>query len=342
MKLFKITLLFLSFLLLSGCDTGDRGCFGLCSKKDDDENSTTANPLPNVDRSCYAGSSLGDRQELSYAVVASNNRQRLRFEPIASAAMDNLRPVLVWVPGRTWTQNNDFDDVPDLARSLARELGAHLASVQYRDAATAIWPEPIRDIHTAIRFLKTRANDLYIDVDRFILAGDRGGAHLSALAATSVGIQEFLGDDHISESSRVSSAIVLSGVFDFATITADSEAILQQCNGTIPAISTSPIRELLDCPLPLLGAPPLSECDANELRQASPTFHVSSDDPPILIWHGTADCSYPPNQSERLSDVLSDRSVGRVLNLIPGADARLDGLSAVAIELELAGVLECD
>lgn len=338
MKFVTYALPFIFTAVLSGCNSGDRGCFGLCSKKDDSQ----AQPAPSVDRSCYADSTLGDEQELTYAITAPSTQQRLRFHSIASADMDNLRPVLIWVTGRTWTLDNEFNDVPDIARSLALEIGAHLALLQYRDAATSDWPESIADTHTAIRYLKTQAGTLNIDVNRFVLAGDRAGAHLASLAATTLGIQEFLGDDHMNESSRVSGAILLSGLYDFATVTADSEAIAARCNDAEPAISSEPIRELLDCATPAAGASPLEACDANDLTQASTTFHVSSDDPPMLLWHGTADCDYPPAQSEHLDQVLSDRSVEHVLNLIAGADSRLEGLTATSIEIELAGVLECE
>ena len=53
----------------------------------------------------------------------------------------------------------------------------------------------------------------------------------------------------------------------------------------------------------LLGGPVSERPDLAE--EASPTAYLSSDDPPLLIQHGTRDCTVPYAQSQRLQDGLA-------------------------------------
>ncbi len=332
----KVLLLVFALAGMTGCD-GDRGCFGLCDKKDDDDAPTG----PTIDRSCYRDSTLNDSESLSYTLTNSLPVQLLSFESSVSASETALRPILIWITGDTWSSNNSVDDVPGVARSISRELGSHLAVVQYRSGGSTVWPEPIQDVKTAIRFLKTQATDLNIDTDKLFLGGDQAGAHLAALAGLSGGIQEFEGDDHLEQSSRVSAIVALGGVFDFDTLVRDSQDIETRC-GTVPSIAIEPVKDLFSCPDAISGDDPLAECDANTLEQASPSFHVSSDDPALLAWHGAQDCAVPSNQSVAFSDLLDSRSVEFSFTLFENDDDQLDSLRANDVEEALAELVTCN
>lgn len=337
--LFLATALSATALLLSGCDTDGDACFGLCSK---DEDRTPADPDNDVDRSCYADAALLDSESMEYADVNANSAATLLFQSSSGAAVDSLRPLLIWITGDTWRLDNSAPDAPSISRRIAEEVGAHLARINYRDATGTQWPEPIIDVNTAIRFLKSQAGTLNIDPERLILGGDQAGAHLAALAATSSGITEFVGDENLSQNNAVDALIALGGLYEFDTITADAQGIEVRC-GALPAVAGAPIRRLFDCALPGSGAAPLSTCDSTELEQASPLFHASSDDPPALLWHGALDCDFPSQQSERFHARLTElSSVPHTLNILADEDASLASLRVSDVEIALAKVLPCE
>ncbi|MEO1999158.1 MAG: prolyl oligopeptidase family serine peptidase, partial [Planctomycetaceae bacterium] len=74
-----------------------------------------------------------------------------------------------------------------------------------------------------------------------------------------------------------------------------------------------------DCPLfQLLGGPPSRRLDL--ARQASPVQHVTADDPPVLVLHGTADHSLVrPFQGRFLVDACQRAGVTAAIHLIAGA-----------------------
>jgi dipeptidyl aminopeptidase/acylaminoacyl peptidase len=71
----------------------------------------------------------------------------------------------------------------------------------------------------------------------------------------------------------------------------------------------SPESQLLGCNL--------SDCP-DKAKAASPLTYVSQNGPPFLILHGTADCSVPHSQSQRLYDALRAAGVKADLHLLPG------------------------
>lgn len=327
---------------LAGCD-GGRGCFGLCDESDDDEPPVSDDP--DVNRSCYADSTLGVVEPLAYAGLDTTAPRRIAFQAIASATVQTPRPVLIWVTGATWASGNDPEQVPTLARRIARELGAHLAAVGYRSESTAsfdaTWPVPLQDVNGAVRFLKAQAPSLNIDPERMILAGDQAGAHLASLSAVATGIQEFAGDDNSSQSNRVAAALLFGGLYDFESLLADSESIESRC-GALPSIAGAPVRALFDCAAPLPGESAFANCDAGELEQAGAGFHLSSDDPPLLLWHGALDCSIASQQSQSLASTLSSRNLDHELTILADDTEALESLTATDVEVALAGLLTCE
>ena len=71
--------------------------------------------------------------------------------------------------------------------------------------------------------------------------------------------------------------------------------------------------------------------------QANPITHLTSDDPPMLIIHGTEDMTVPFTQSETLFWSLRDHNLSAELFPLPGADHDLTGavdfLAIVNIEV---------
>ncbi len=79
----------------------------------------------------------------------------------------------------------------------------------------------------------------------------------------------------------------------------------------LPAMGDYPSRidhNAADSPESALVGGPLPQ-HKDAARSASPIIYVTRDDPPFLIFHGTADPLVPFNQSERLARAMKDAGV---------------------------------
>jgi acetyl esterase/lipase len=94
-----------------------------------------------------------------------------------------LVPVIVWVHGGGW-RFGDRRLAPNLSRFFAAR-GFAMASIDYRLSTHALFPAPVRDVKTAVRWLRSVAPTYSLDIDRIGLWGSSSGGHLSALAAVS-------------------------------------------------------------------------------------------------------------------------------------------------------------
>jgi acetyl esterase/lipase len=111
-----------------------------------------------------------------------------------------------------------------------------------------------------------------------------------------------------SESDCVQGLITWYGIFDFATIAAQSGPDGPQRLGSA---ETAPSR-YLGCAL--------SSCAPAILAAASAASYVNSTDPPALLIHGTADRTVPVQQSRDFYALLRSKGVPAEFVEIPGVD----------------------
>src|SRR5262245_38384717 len=79
-----------------------------------------------------------------------------------------------------------------------------------------------------------------------------------------------------------------------------------------------------DSPVVKLLGGPLAEKEALA-KSASPVTHVSKDDPPFLIVHGTKDMTVPISQAERLHAALTKAGVDSTFVKIEGGGHAIAG-----------------
>ena len=179
-----------------------------------------------------------------------------------------------------------------------------MASIDYRLSGEAVWPAQLHDAKAAVRWLRSRADELGIDGDRIAAWGESAGGHLAELLGLTIDNADLEGTVGVQQgSSRVAAVAAWYAPSDIAALDID--------NGLEPGDPTT--REAL-----LLGAAP---ADVPELAaQASPITHVSPAAPPMLMLHGRADRLVPCVQSERLHAALSLAGADAQLHLYDGAD----------------------
>ncbi len=190
-------------------------------------------------------------------------------------------PLVIWIHGGAWRGGNK-NKVP-VTRWL--DDGLAIASVEYRLSPEARFPAQVHDIKAAIRFLRQSAAKYGFDRDRFIIAGASAGGHLAALVGVTNKHKELEGAVGQSKASSDVQAIVsFYGASNLESILAQSTE--HGLSVRVPALKL------------LLGDLPDKKVELAKL--ASPTCHIDSTDPPLLLIHGDADPQMPPEQSDEL------------------------------------------
>ena len=88
-------------------------------------------------------------------------------------------PVVVYLHGGGWTIG-DLQTHDEPCRALAAGTGAVVVSVDYRLAPEHPFPAAVDDAYAAACFVAGNAEDLGVDADRLVVAGDSAGGNLAA------------------------------------------------------------------------------------------------------------------------------------------------------------------
>jgi acetyl esterase/lipase len=222
--------------------------------------------------------------------------------------LEPARPLVIWVHGGGWVGGNRS---PSPNGPLARQ-GFVTASVSYRFSDEAIFPAQIHDVKAAIRFLRANAARWGIDAARIGIWGHSAGGHLAALAATTNSIDAVEGEGgNPGVDSSIQAAVPLSPPTDFLV--------------DWFAESDFPRHEdALDVVNQLFGGFDLDDPASRDLaRQASPVHHTSSDDPPVLVVHGTLDDVVPVQQGRALVRAMQEHGADVSLMELPHDDHAL-------------------
>lgn len=215
--------------------------------------------------------------------------------------MDRAAPVILWVHGGGW-RFGDRNLAPDLSRWFA-ERGFAMVSFDYRLSDEVKFPEPVTDVKTAVRWVRSVAAQYSLDGDAIGLWGSSAGAHLSACAALSG--NEFVSVEHPGYSSAVSAVVDGYGPTDFALIDEDRLAAPPK----VPDAETVIVREVLPAGHPEsfesrhVGVPVAK--GSPEVERANPVRYVHAYAPPFLILHGESDALVPSTQSQLLYEALA-------------------------------------
>ena len=200
-------------------------------------------------------------------------------------------PLVIYLHGGGWTSGR-YDELFHEAR-MAVALGFAGATVQYRLAnhPGGIFPAPIQDVRCAIRFLKAKADKYNLDPRRVMVAGFSAGGHLAALTATAGEDKRLDGECAYSNQPVAVSAVAAY----FSPLD-----LRPHMGRNVPEVILSN----------LLGAPPTEKPALAAL--ASPAAHLTPDDPPFLLVHGTADHLVPPDLSRNFKWALDRMKIPNV------------------------------
>jgi len=195
------------------------------------------------------------------------------------------RPAILFLHGGGWT--GGYRQIYHYYCTKFAEHGYGVATASYRLAGEAPFPAAVEDVKCAVRWLRANAEKLGIDPNRIAVAGGSAGGHLAMMIGYSSDVPELEGKGGNAEtSSRVQAVVDLYGPTDLTDDFAKSRKEVRN----------------------LMGGKKFDEAP-DAYRLGSPVTHVTKDDPPTLILHGSIDTTVPIHQAELLVDKLNAAGV---------------------------------
>ena len=226
------------------------------------------------------------------------------LKPYTRNCPQKICPLVVYVQGSAWLEQNVYMNLPQLAKLAAR--GYVIAVVQYRHSGQAAFPAQIQDARTAVRFMRVHAEEYGVDVEHVIMAGDSSGGHTAVFAGMGEP-ERYLGEEPYSHvSAEVDGIIDLYGSVSVLEEDANPSTI----NHCLP-----------DSPEGMLaGGVNLRENQELRERISAVTYITPEKEmPPMLIMHGTKDFVVNTEQSVKLYEKLKSCDKDAELYLIDGA-----------------------
>jgi acetyl esterase/lipase len=230
---------------------------------------------------------LGACSRLEFAAVNlrvdQSAVQSVAFDPEHGLSLDVHRargvsdkaPVVVFLYGGDWRKGRR-QDYRFVGQSLAK-AGLLVFVPDYRKFPQVTFPAFVEDAARSVAWARRHAAEYGGDPSRIFLVGHSAGAHIAAMLATDARFLQAVG----MRPRDLAGVVGLSGPYDF---------------------------------LPLTD-PDLQEVFAPEARwaQTQPVNFVDGDEPPFLLFQGTADTTVRPHNSVSL--VAKLRSVGEPVQL---------------------------
>ena len=205
----------------------------------------------------------------------------LKLNLLLPVAPDNTfvkSPVLVWLEGGAWRNSTPYYRTGELADFVKR--GYAVASVDYSVDANNIWPACIKDVKTAIRYLRAHKDQFNLDTDNIVVAGESAGAHLAALVGLTPDKEEFKTEEYKEFSDKVNGAI------------------LWYCPGDMSA----PVNDYFNYVDLLIRGD--SSKNPNLVAELNPMTYADKKACPFLFFHGNKDMLVPIENSKLLYEKL--------------------------------------
>ena len=213
--------------------------------------------------------------EVDRNVVYGNSAEpmhRADVYRLSSSSKTVKSPGILMIHGGAWFTGDKLNDALH-AKRLAK-LGFVVVAINYRLIPTYPFPAQLDDCNLALEWMNAQAAELGLNVEMLGAWGYSAGGHLAALLATNP--KEGL--------PRLKAAVVGAAPCDLTRLPLESRLLVSLLGGT-------------------RGKYP------DRYANASPVTHVSPDDPPIFLFHGSKDWLVPPIESKVMRDALAKNGV---------------------------------
>lgn len=289
-------------------------------------------PTINVDSSTANMPNKAESHLLKVNVVTPEIKQisGVVYEQVPSRGYENVAmkmdilkpqsktplPAIVYVTGGGFINANKDNGI-QLRMHLA-EAGYVVASIEYRVAPTAVFPQPLEDVKASIRYLRANAKKFNIDPDRIGIVGGSAGGYLTAMAGVTSGTTTFDKGENLDQSSSVKAAVDLYGLYGLSDLTRigdDYSDAVKEAHKSAGATEALWVN----------GSPVFGGRDGGILadpaaaKAADPMTYVGKNSAPMLLMHGTKDFVVSPSQTDLLFQALRKEGIPSDRYLVEGA-----------------------
>lgn len=210
--------------------------------------------------------------KIQFNVNYGDQSEEMHRADIYRPKSDEKLPAIILIHGGAWMLGDKNHDAQH-ARTIASN-GFVVMAINYRLAPKHRYPAQVDDCFMALEWLEKNKDQLNADTGRVGTWGYSAGGHLAAMMATKPK----------SGLPRVRACVAGGAPCDLTAIPDDNRLLKGFLGGT-------------KAQLP------------DVYRDASPVTHVSNDDPPVFLFHGTSDWLVPPLSSEKMYDTLVRENV---------------------------------
>jgi acetyl esterase/lipase len=212
---------------------------------------------------------------------------------------------VIWVQSGGWTSNHDHINTDFMKELLSR--GYTVFAVCHGSQPKYTIPEAIADMNLSVRYIRSHAGEFKIDPNRIGVSGGSAGGHLSLMMGTAGDTGDPESKDPVARtSSRVQAVACYFPPTDF----------LNYGTPGFAWINRGP-KDALRAPFDFQAWDPalkeFNEVDEETrlkiVREISPVYHATSDDPPTLLIHGDKDILVPIQQSQLMIARLKEVGV---------------------------------
>ena len=253
--------------------------------------------------------------DVVYAQVPTLQRlnQLLQMDLLIPQVKNKL-PAVIFVTGGGFISSSRARQLQ--LRMYLAEKNFFVASINYRTAPNARFPQPVEDVKSAIRFVKAHASKFNIDAEKIFVIGSSAGGYLTAFAAVTNGDKIFNVGENLHVSSKILAAVDLYGISDLRQIAAtfpEEVQNLYNSAGSVTALFVNGVPAFGGVDGGLLAHPLAAE-------RANPINYITKNSAPMLLMHGTADNIVSPAQTDLLFQALKNHGVEAERYLIPNAN----------------------
>lgn len=212
-------------------------------------------------------------------------------------------PVAIHIYGSAWFSNNSkgMADLGTIVNALL-DAGYAVVTPNHRSSMDAKFPAQIHDIKAVVRFVRGNAEKYKFDTDFVVTSGFSSGAHLASLAATSCGVAQLEGSlgSYTAYSSLVDAACCWSGPVDLH---------FMSCGKETDDWNHMPEETVMGFPF---------KGNEEAFKALNATTYIDPSDPPVVVFHGTADNVVPSCQGEHFHALLSKAGIMTELHMVEG------------------------
>lgn len=158
---------------------------------------------------------LTERLDVSYGDAGADTTMDV-FRP---ASATGPLPTIVWIHGGAWISGAK-ENVDPYLRILAGE-GYTAIAVNYTIGPEGVYPLAVHQLNDALAHIDEHADELGVDPQQIVLAGDSAGAQLASQMATlitSPDYAEIMGIEPTIDAGQLVATVLNCGVYDLAAL----------------------------------------------------------------------------------------------------------------------------